>query len=132
MSSRPKPTPRKPKAAREAERNARTVPVATLLKNVGRAAALLVLAGISSPVSQLSLSPVYGSIPASLYHQRAITVTALLAFMGKGTLKRYLPENAREYIAVLAYWIPTIQFLLFTYSSQMGPEYGPVVTEAVT
>lgn len=132
MSSRPKPTPRKPKAAREAERNARTVPVATLLKNVGRAAALLVLAGISSPVSQLSLSPVYGSIPASLYHQRAITVTALLAFMGKGTLKRYLPENVREYIAVLAYWIPTIQFLLFTYSSQMGPEYGPVVTEAVT
>ena len=106
--------------------------MATLLKNVGRAAALLVLAGISSPVSQLSLSPVYGSIPASLYHQRAITVTALLAFMGKGTLKRYLPENVREYIAVLAYWIPTIQFLLFTYSSQMGPEYGPVVTEAVT
>lgn len=52
--------------------------------------------------------------------------------MGKGTLKRYLPDNVREYIAVLAYWIPTIQFLLFTYSSQTGPEYGPVVTEAAT
>ncbi|OCL11959.1 spermine/spermidine synthase family protein [Glonium stellatum] len=132
MSSRPKPTPRKPKAAREAERNARAIPMATLLKNVGRAAALLVLAGISSPVSQLNLSPVYGSIPASLYHQRAILFTGVLACIGKDALKRYLPKNVREYIAVLAYWIPTIQCLLFTYSLQMGPEYGPVVTEVVT
>ncbi|KAF2803271.1 spermine/spermidine synthase [Mytilinidion resinicola] len=125
-------TPRKPKAAKEAEKKARTVPTPVFLRNVCRAAALLILAGISSPVSQLSLSPVYGSIPSSLYHQRAITGTALLAFMAKGTLKRYFPSNISDYIAIIAYWIPVIQFFLFQYSSEMGPEYGPPITELVT
>ncbi|KAF2492788.1 hypothetical protein BU16DRAFT_620113 [Lophium mytilinum] len=125
-------TPRKPKAAKEAEKNARTVSTPVLLKNVGRAAALLILAGISSPVSQLSLSPVYGSIPSALFHQRAITVTALLAFIAKGPLKRYFPSNISDYIAIIAYWIPVIQFLLFPYSSKMGPEFGPFITELVT
>ncbi|OCK82491.1 hypothetical protein K432DRAFT_433458 [Lepidopterella palustris CBS 459.81] len=132
MSSRPKTTPRKPKVAWESGQSAGSITIKTLLKNIGRAAALLVVAGVSSPVSQLSLSPVYGSIPASLYHQRAIITIALLAFMSKSYLKKYLPGNISEYIAVLAYWIPTIQFFLFQYSSQMGPEYGPLITEFVT
>ncbi|KAF2265115.1 S-adenosyl-L-methionine-dependent methyltransferase [Lojkania enalia] len=132
MSSRPKATPRKPKAAKEAEKQARQLPTSTLLKNVGRAAALLIIAGAASPISQLNLSPVYGSIPASLHHQRAITFTALLAFIGKGSLKRHLPGDISEYIAVIAYWIPVIQFLLFQFSGQLGIEYGPLIIESVT
>ncbi|CAI6340900.1 unnamed protein product [Periconia digitata] len=131
MSSKQK-TLKKPKAAREAEREARTVPTATILKNVGKAAALLLLAGISSPVSQLNLSPVYGSIPASLHHQRAMTVTALAALIGQGALKRYVPSSIGDYIAVIAYWSPVIQFLLFPYSGKLGIEYGPLVTESLT
>lgn len=131
MSSKQK-TPKKPKAAKEAERKAQSVSTTTLLQNVGKAAALLVLAGISSPVSQLNLSPVYGSIPASLHHQRAMTITALAALIGRGTLKQFVPKSIDQYIAVIAYWSPVVQFLLFPYSGQLGTQYGPMVTEGLT
>ncbi|KAF2184060.1 S-adenosyl-L-methionine-dependent methyltransferase [Zopfia rhizophila CBS 207.26] len=132
MSSRPKATLRKPKAAREAEKQARQLPTATILKNLGRAAALLVIAGVASPISQLSLSPVYGSIPASLHHQRSITVTALLALMAKGAMRRNPPASVSEYIAVIAYWTPVIQFFLFQCSGFLGIDYGPLIIESLT
>jgi hypothetical protein len=132
MSSRQKATPRKPKAAKEAEKQARQLSASDLLKNVGRAVLYLVIAGIASPVSQLNLSPVYGSIPASLHHQRAITITAALALIGKGSLKKYLPPQLADYAAVIAYWTPVIQFLLFQYSGQLGIEYGPLLVESLT
>ncbi|KAF2745558.1 hypothetical protein M011DRAFT_469607 [Sporormia fimetaria CBS 119925] len=129
MSSRHKAAPRKPKAVKEAsQRNAST----STLKLAGRAAAFLIIAGIASPVSQLNLSPVYGSIPASLHHQRALTVTAALAFIGRGGLKRILPSKAGDYIAVVAYWTPVLQFLLFKWSAQFGIDNGPFITEALT
>jgi hypothetical protein len=132
MSSRQKATPRKPKAAREAEKQARRLPASSILKNAGRATAFLLIAGIASPVSQLNLSPVYGSIPASLHHQRAITATSVLAFIIKGSLKRFIPAGIADYIAVFAYWTPAIQFLLFQYSGQLGIEYGPLLIESLT
>lgn len=132
MSSRHKPTPRKPKAAKEAERQARQLPATKKLLNVARATAFLVLAGIASSASQLSLSPVFGSIPASLHHQRSITFTALLALIGKGVLKRYLPGNVSHYLATLACYIPLIQFFLFPYSGKMGIDYGPLYIESLT
>lgn len=127
-----KTTPRKPKAAREAEKQSRQLSRAAILKLAGRAAAFLVVAGIASPVSQLNLSPVYGSIPASLHHQRAVSATALLAFIGRGTLKRYLPTNIADYIAVIAYWTPVVQYFLFQYSARLGIEYGPLLVEGLT
>ncbi|KAF2279581.1 S-adenosyl-L-methionine-dependent methyltransferase [Westerdykella ornata] len=132
MSSRAKASPRKPKAAREASKQSKDLPTSTVLRLAGRAAAFLIVAGLASPVSQLSLSPVYGSIPASLHHQRAITVTAALAFIGRGGLKKILPSRVEDYIAVIAYWTPVIQFLLFQYSGQLGIEYGPLIIEALT
>ncbi|KAH7112899.1 S-adenosyl-L-methionine-dependent methyltransferase [Dendryphion nanum] len=132
MSSKQKATPRKPKAAKKAEKQARQVPTSTILTNVGRAAAFLIIAGIASPVSQLSLSPVYGSIPASLNHQRSITITAALAMMGKNLLKKFVPANIAAYIAVIAYWTPVIQFFLFPYSAKLGIDYGPLIIESTT
>lgn len=131
MSSRQK-TPKKPKAAREAEKQARQLPTASVLKNVGRAAALLLIAGIASPISQLNLSPIYGSIPASLHHQRGMTFTAIAALVGRGTLKKFVPPAVSGYIAVIAYWTPVIQFLLFQYSGQLGVDYGPLLIESLT
>lgn len=131
MSSRQK-TPKKPKAAREAEKQAKQVPAATVVKNFGRAAALLLIAGVASPISQLNLSPVYGSIPASLHHQRTMTFTAIATFIGRGLLRKYVPSTISEYIAVIAYWTPVIQFFLFRYSSQLGIDYGPLLIESVT
>ncbi|KAF1840219.1 uncharacterized protein K460DRAFT_381072 [Cucurbitaria berberidis CBS 394.84] len=131
MSSRQK-TPKKPKAAKEAEKQTRHLPPSTVLKNVGRAAALLLIAGIASPVSQLNLSPVYGSIPASLHHQRTMTLTAVAALIGRRGLKSYVSASVADYIAVIAYWTPVLQFLLFPYSAKLGIEYGPLIIEAFT
>ncbi|OAL43712.1 hypothetical protein IQ07DRAFT_551744 [Pyrenochaeta sp. DS3sAY3a] len=131
MSSRQK-TPKKPKAAKEAEKQARYQPSSTILKNLGRAAGLLLIAGIASPVSQLNLSPVYGSIPASLHHQRTMTITAVAALLSRRGLKGYVSANVAEYIAVVAYWTPVVQFLLFGYSETLGIEYGPLIIEALT
>lgn len=131
MSSRQK-TPRKPKAAKEAERQARQLPPSSVLTNVARAAAILLVAGIASPVSQLNLSPVYGSIPSSLHHQRTMTFTAVAAVIARRGLKRYIPTSLAPYIAVIAYWTPVIQFLLFPYSGKLGIEYGPLIIESLT
>ena len=97
-----------------------------------RAAALLVLAAMYSPVSQLSLSPVYGAIPASIYHQSLMAVAILMGTTGKPVLKRYLPAGTASFIPVLAFSIPTAQFFLFQHSSWLGATHGPWITEAVT
>ncbi|KAF2714445.1 hypothetical protein K504DRAFT_456670 [Pleomassaria siparia CBS 279.74] len=132
MSSRQKPTPKKPKAAKVAEKQARQLPTSTVITNVAKAAALLLIAGIASPISQLNLSPVYGSIPASLHHQRSMTVTAVLAFISRKALRKYVSTSLAAYIAVIAYWTPVIQFLLFQHSSQLGIENGPLLIESLT
>ncbi len=102
------------------------------VKSVWEAIVLLVLAATYSPVSQLNLSPVYGAIPASIYH-RSLTLAAILTAMTvKTMLKNYLPVNVAKLTPILAFSIPTIQFFLFRQSSQMGATYGPLVTEALT
>ena len=131
MSARQKTT-KKPKAAKEAERQSQRLPVSTLLKNAGRAAALLLVAGLASPVSQLNLSPIYGSIPASLHHQRCLQVVTGVALLVRQSLKRYASANVAEYVAVLAYWTPVIQYLLFPHSGELGIVYGPMIIEALT
>ncbi|CAG5159373.1 uncharacterized protein ALTATR162_LOCUS5551 [Alternaria atra] len=128
----PRKTQKKPKAAKEAESQAQNATASTILLNVGRAAALLLVAGFASPVSQLNLSPVYGSIPASLHHQRTMTITAVAALLTRRALKSYVSANVAQYIAVVAYWTPVIQFLLFPYSGKIGVEYGPLLIESLT
>ncbi|EMD63663.1 hypothetical protein GGP41_005694 [Bipolaris sorokiniana] len=131
MSSKQK-TQKKPKAANKAAPQTQRAPASTILLNVGRAAALLLIAGFASPVSQLNLSPVYGSIPASLHHQRTMTIVAVAALLVRRGLKSYVSANVSQYIAVVAYWTPVIQFLLFPYSEKMGIEYGPMAIELLT
>jgi hypothetical protein len=135
MSSRQK-TQTKPKAAREAAKDARReaqhVDSSTTLLNTGRAAAILLIAGFASSVSQLNLSPVYGSIPASLHHQPSMVVTAVAALVGRLGLKRYVSADLAPYVAVIAYWAPVVQFFLFQQSSKLGIEYGPLAIESLT
>ena len=92
----------------------------------------LVLAAISSPVSQLSLSPVYGTIPAYAFHARTLPFLAIFAFMGKHVIQRYLPSSAPFFAPVLALSIPMLQHYLFPLSSRLGPLYGPYLTEILT
>ncbi|EDU44404.1 Spermine/spermidine synthase family protein [Pyrenophora tritici-repentis] len=131
MSSKQK-TQKKPKAAKEAQKQTPRMTAPEFLISIGRAMALLLIAGVASPISQLNLSPVYGSIPASLHHQRTMTLTAVAALLVRRGLKSYVSVNVSQYIAVVAYWTPVIQFLLFQYSEKLGIEYGPFIVESLT
>ncbi|EXJ79747.1 hypothetical protein A1O3_08030 [Capronia epimyces CBS 606.96] len=104
--------------------------VLTLLGDtrVQRALQLILLAALYAPVSQLTLSPVYGAVPAGLYHRYGLTAAFLLAF----ALRGYLPSWISRAITPFCFWIPTLQFFLFQFSSTLGNPLGPVVTEALT
>ena len=100
-----------------------------------RALALLVLAAVSSPISQFALSPVYGSIPASIYHQRLVGTTFLLAVATRARSHNYLDLHIQQwtpYIAIMALALPMIQTLLFKCSGVFGPSLGPLLTQVWT
>ncbi|KAL9122301.1 MAG: hypothetical protein Q9187_001149 [Circinaria calcarea] len=102
--------------------------VQAVLKAVG----ILLLAAIYSPVSLLSLSPVYGSIPPSVHHSRITVAAFILAWTAKGTTRSLPWRNVAKHLPLLAYSIPTAQYYLFMYSGQLGPVYGPILTEMLT
>jgi hypothetical protein len=97
-----------------------------------KALSLLVLAGTYSPISQLTLSPVYGSIPSSLYHRHLTTFAILLASTVNDTIRGSVLIYLIGFLPVLAFAIPTVQFYLFQFSGQLGPVYGPLITELLT
>ncbi|KAL2401387.1 hypothetical protein ABEF93_005658 [Exophiala dermatitidis] len=97
-------------------------------KRFQRALQLIFLAALYAPVSQLNLSPVYGSVPAGLYHRYGLTASFLLAFVLRG----YLPRWIGQAITPFCFWIPTLQFLLFRLSAVLGNPLGPIVTESLT
>lgn len=96
------------------------------------ASALLSLAAISSTVSQLSLSPVYGSIPSSIWHSQLCMTALFLGWSGSLFLQRHLPRSPLHYLPILAIYIPFIQYFLFPFSSTLGATWGPLVTESLT
>ncbi len=97
-----------------------------------KAAELLMLAAVSSPISQLSLSPVYGSIPPSAYHLRMTAVIIFLAWAARQTIPHYIPRMILNYLPALAFFTPTIQYSIFKNSGNLGPVYGPLITELLT
>ena len=97
-----------------------------------QAICLICLAALSSPLSQLKLAPVYGSIPSSQFHHIGSALLALLALTRRSLVARWIPLRVPVYLQVLACWIPTLQFLLIKFSTQLGPTNGPLLTEALT
>jgi hypothetical protein len=113
-------------------RSAPSVPPATKARVLFKAAAFTTIAGLASKISQLTLSPVYGSIPAGLYHANLVTFVVILAYIARRTLKKQENRDYEFLISPLLYWTLPIQFQLFQYSGTLGPVWGPMVTEAVT
>lgn len=97
-----------------------------------RAMCILELAAIYSPLSQLTLAPVYGSIPSSVYHHEITSVIVLLTLTRSSLLSRFMPAKLEYYIPILASSIPLIQSYLFRYSTRLGVDFGPLVTEGFT
>lgn len=101
-------------------------------RNTHRALQLILVAAIYSQISWLSLTPVYGSVPAGLYRSPAKMLAVTTGFLFRHQLRKILPSNFLKWLPAFAFWIPTIQFFLFKYSSSFGATLGPVVTEWVT
>src|SRR5437016_3131983 len=97
-----------------------------------KAAQLITLAALYSPVSQLTLSPVYGTAQSGLYHRWGTLATALVSFLCVSFLQRRIPKRIVNYIPAFAFWIPTFQFFLFKWSSILPVPYGPLITESLT
>jgi hypothetical protein len=97
-----------------------------------QAMCMLELAAIYSPLSQLTLAPVYGSIPASVFHHELTASIVLMILTRSGAFSRFMPSHAEYYIPVLASSIPLIQSILFRYSNELGVMAGPLLTEALT
>lgn len=116
---------RAPQTAPAAQTRAASVLFST---TTSKALSLVVLAAIYAPLSQLILSPVFGSIPSALYHRYGIIGSSILAFALRGAL----PPFAERVLPLLAFWIPSIQYALFCYSTSLGNPLGPLVTELLT
>ena len=96
---------------------------------------LLVLAATYSTISQVCLSPVYGSIPASIFHRRLVLATALLAWITKIRYQDVVERSLEDWITfipLIATSIPLVQVQLFKQSAALGPLYGPLITETCT
>lgn len=132
LDRRTSPTQQTPENASSGSANAGVGISSESVQSLLKAVEVLVLAAIYSPVSLLNLSPVYGSIPPSVYHARMTMAAVMFAWTAKSTLRSFLLRHVAKYLPLLAYSIPTIQYYLFTYSGQLGPVYGPLLTELLT
>jgi hypothetical protein len=97
-----------------------------------QATQILACAGIYSNLSQFALSPVYGSIPASIWHISLVSTAACVGWAASSWLRGNLPRKPVLFLAPIALSIPTVQHFLFQLSYYLGPIYGPPLTELLT
>ncbi|RDW71869.1 spermine synthase [Coleophoma crateriformis] len=97
-----------------------------------RSGTLLTLAAIYSNLSQFTLAPVYGGIPSSIWHSKGIMTASFIGWSANLFLKRHLPLKPIQLLPLVAAYIPMVQFFAFKFSTYLGPQVGPVVTEALT
>ncbi|KAF4619045.1 hypothetical protein G7Y89_g14803 [Cudoniella acicularis] len=97
-----------------------------------KSATLLSLAAIYSNVSQLTLSPIYGSIPASIWHSKGVMTACFLGWSFNLFIRRRLPVKPITLLPLIAAYIPTVQFFLFKVSGLLGGTYGPTIIETLT
>ncbi|KAI9887744.1 MAG: hypothetical protein M1823_000385 [Watsoniomyces obsoletus] len=99
--------------------------------NQWRKAAYLFLAGACMGLSTSTLSPVYGLIPATLYHTQ-LYVVGLVAIVIVNFLPVSYLASLDSWLPVWASWIPTVQWALFKTSDWLGETAGPLLTEIIT
>jgi hypothetical protein len=95
-------------------------------RDMGVGTFMIVLAAVTSRVSQLSLAPVYGSIPSSVNHQAAIAATALIGW----TTQWYWRPHGTAYSQYLPLWAicaPVLTCVSFQFSDSLGLIWGPII-----
>lgn len=97
-----------------------------------RSAVLLGLVAVYANVSELALSPVYGSIPVSIWHNKLVMAACFVGWACNLHLGRILPFRMTRLLPVVALYIPTVQFFLFKFSGTLTAYHGPLITEGLT
>ncbi|RAL63086.1 hypothetical protein DID88_004170 [Monilinia fructigena] len=98
-----------------------------------QSATLLSLAAIYSNVSQLTLSPVYGSYPAGIWHSKGVMTACFLGWSSNLFIGRSIPiRKPVQLLPIIAAYIPMAQYFLFKLSGYMGANIGPLITEGLT
>jgi hypothetical protein len=93
---------------------------------------LLGLLSVASSASQLSLSPIYGSIPAAVTHSTALKVACFIGWAGNLILRMFLPLSTTQLLPLIALNIPAIQFLMGCFTDRLGNWWGPLLIEGLT
>lgn len=91
--------------------------------------ALLLLTALYSPVFLLTLAPVYGSVPSGIFHYYGLAIAAACGWFLKDRIHQLSGRRAIFMVPVLAFYVPTVQYVLFRKSSALGNPTGPLVTE---
>lgn len=91
--------------------------------------ALLFLAAAYSPVMSMVLSPVYGSLPAHIFHSYGVAIFGGAGWFLKDQIQTRIGRTAAYMLPVLAFWTPTLQYFAMQQSSKLGNPAGPVITE---
>ncbi|ORY61364.1 spermine/spermidine synthase [Pseudomassariella vexata] len=98
----------------------------------GKAASILAIIGVYANVSLLSLSPVYGGIPAAVWHSKVIMAACFLGWSANLAFRRLLPTKTTLLLPLIAAYIPMVQFYLFKFSGSFTANWGPLITELLT
>ena len=97
-----------------------------------RSAVLLGLVAVYANVSELALSPVYGSIPVSIWHNKLVMAACFVGWACNLHLGRILPVRATQLLPIIALYIPAAQYFLCKLSGTLTAYHGPLITEALT
>ena len=97
------------------------------------AVALLVVAGFGSAISQLSLSPTFGSVPPSTVYPTAFGAAIIAASLLR-VLNVCVPSTLiLSLLPVHASYAPVLNHYVLTQAgSRLGPEYGSLLVASIT
>ncbi|KAI5293891.1 hypothetical protein KEM52_005048 [Ascosphaera acerosa] len=99
-----------------------------LVKGGFQATMLVLCVAVCNPVSQLALTPVYGSVLSRRFYLLGLRIAMLLGWASRKRMPSLLPASIGYFLPVLAGAIPLVQLLLFQQSEALGPDLGPVLT----
>lgn len=97
-----------------------------------KALVVITLIAVYANVSELTLSPVYGSIPVSLWHNKVVLAGVFIGWSCNLHLGRLVPIKLEYLMPIVALCIPTAQFYLFKLSATLTAYQGPFITELLT
>lgn len=98
-------------------------------KQLSAGVALLVLTAFSSPVFVLNLAPVYGALPPHIFHNYGVGVAAACGYFLSERVSKQFTRRTLCLLPVLAFWLPTIQYIFLQGSSFLGNPAGPLITD---